>query len=80
MISPAGSVNYYERVKAAAGGEAEVQKFLRMVNMPGMAHSSQGRAFTVSGNNNTVPMPALPGNGNLTPTPEQDTMFSALVD
>lgn len=80
VIPPAGSANYYERVKAAAGGEAEVQKFLRMVNMPGMAHSSQGRAFTVSGNNNTVPMPALPGNGNQTPTPEQDTMFSALVN
>ncbi len=80
VIPPARSVNCYERVKAAAGGEAEVQKFLRMVNMPGMAHSSQGRASTVGGNNNTVPMPALPGNGNQTPTPEQDTMFSALVD
>ena len=42
VISPAGSVNCYERVKAAAGGEAEVQKFLRMVNMPGMGPQLPG--------------------------------------
>jgi hypothetical protein len=80
VIPPQGSVNYYERVKAVAGGDAATQQFLRMYNMPGMAHSSQGRASTVSGNNNVVPMPLLPGNGNQTPTPAQDTMFSALVD
>lgn len=80
VIPPQGAVNYYERVKAGVGGEAEVQKFLRMYNIPGMAHSSQGRAWTVSGNNNTVPMPLLPGNANQTPTREQDPLFSALVD
>ncbi|MEJ5989329.1 tannase/feruloyl esterase family alpha/beta hydrolase [Ramlibacter sp. PS3R-8] len=80
VIPPQGSVNYYERVKAAAGGDAETQKFLRMYNMPGMAHSSQGRASTVGGNNNIVPMPMLPGNANQNPTPEQDPLFSALVD
>lgn len=62
------------------GGEAQVQPFLRMYLMPGMAHSSQGRAWTVGGNNDTVPMPVLPGNANQVPTPAQDTMFTALVD
>src|SRR5262245_25257578 len=79
VIPPAGAVNYYERVKAVAGGEAQVQAFLHMYNIPGMAHSSQGRAYTVSGKNNGVPMPPLPGNANQTPTPAQDLMFSALV-
>jgi feruloyl esterase len=80
VIPPQGSVNYYERVKAAAGGDAQTQQFLRMYNIPGMAHSSQGRAFTVSGNNGVVPMPMLPGNANQNPTREQDPLFSALVD
>ncbi len=44
------------------------------------AHSSQGRAYTVSGNNNTVPLAKLPGNANQTPTREQDQFFTALVD
>ncbi|HEY8358251.1 MAG TPA: tannase/feruloyl esterase family alpha/beta hydrolase, partial [Ramlibacter sp.] len=79
-IPPSGAVNYYERVKAGVGGEAQVQSFLRMYNIPAMAHSSQGRAWTVGGNNNAVPMPALPGNGNQTPTREKDPLFSALVD
>jgi hypothetical protein len=80
VIPPQGSVNYYERVREATGSDAEVQGFLRMYNIPGMAHSSQGRASTVGGKNNSVPMPALPGNANQTPTRAQDTMFSALVD
>jgi feruloyl esterase len=77
---PAGNVHYHERVVAAMGGHAEVQKFMRMYLVPGAAHSSQGRAYTVSGNNNTVPLPKLPGNANQTPTREQDQFFSALVD
>jgi len=80
VIPPAGAVNYYNRVAAGVGGDAELQKFLRMYLVPGMAHSSQGRAYTVNGNNNTVPMPRLPGNANQTPTRDQDQMFSALVD
>ncbi|MFT4243078.1 MAG: tannase/feruloyl esterase family alpha/beta hydrolase [Acidovorax sp.] len=80
VIPPQGALNYYERVKALAGGDAQVQQFLRLYNMPGMAHSSQGRAWTVGNVNNSVPMPQLPGNSNQTPTREQDTMFSALVD
>lgn len=79
-IPPAGSINYHERVVAAMGGHAEVQKFMRMYLLPGAAHSSQGRAYTVSGQNNTVPLPKLPGNANQTPTREQDQFFTALVD
>ncbi|MFI4930136.1 MAG: tannase/feruloyl esterase family alpha/beta hydrolase, partial [Burkholderiales bacterium] len=55
-IPPAGNIRYHERVAAAMGGHAEVQKFMRMYLVPGAAHSSQGRAYTVSGNNNTVPL------------------------
>jgi Tannase and feruloyl esterase len=79
-IPPAGTVNYYNRIAAGMGGNAEVQKFLRMYMIPGMAHSSQGRAYTVSGNNNAVPLPKLPGNANQTPAREQDQFFTALVD
>jgi feruloyl esterase len=45
-----------------------------------VAHSSQGRAYTVSGNNNSVPIPKLPGANNQTPTPDQDQMFTALLN
>lgn len=79
-IPPATAVHYLDRVQARMGGHAEVQKFLRMYMVPGMAHSSQGRAHTVGGKNNTVPMPMLPGNANQTPTRAQDQMFSALQD
>jgi feruloyl esterase len=80
VIPPGGAIDYWQRVGAAMGGEAEVRKFLRMYMMPGMAHSSQGRAWTVDNTNNAVPMPKLPGNTNQNPTREQDTLFSALVD
>jgi hypothetical protein len=79
-IPPAGSINYHERVEAAMGGPSEVQKFMRMYLLPGVAHSSQGRAYTVGGRNDTVPLPKLPGNANQTPTREQDQLFTALVD
>lgn len=79
-LPAAGSINYYTRVASGMGGNAEVQKFFRLYLEPGAAHSSQGRGYTVSGNNNTVPLPKLPGNGNQTPTPDQDQMFTALVD
>jgi feruloyl esterase len=79
-IPPAGAAWYYGRVQAWAGGAQQVQSFLRMYNIPGLAHSSQGRAYTVSGNNNSVPIPWLPGNGNQTPDAAHDQMFSALVD
>ncbi|MBR1210642.1 tannase/feruloyl esterase family alpha/beta hydrolase [Bradyrhizobium sp. JYMT SZCCT0180] len=79
-IPPAGNINYHERVLAQMGGHAEVAKFMRMYLVPGAAHSSQGRAYTVGGKNDTVPMPKLPGNANQTPTREQDQFFTALVD
>jgi tannase/feruloyl esterase len=79
-IPPAGNIAYHERVVATMGGHVEVQKFMRMYLLPGAAHSSQGRAYTVSGNNNAVPLPKLPGNSNQTPTREQDQLFTALVD
>jgi feruloyl esterase len=79
-IPPAGNVNYHERVVAATGGHAEVAKFMRMYLVPGAAHSSQGRAYTVGGKNDTVPLPKLPGNANQTPTREQDQFFTALAD
>jgi hypothetical protein len=47
-IPPAGNINYYERVAAAMGGYAEVQKFMRLYLVPGAAHSSQGRGYTAS--------------------------------
>ena len=80
VIPPAISVNHFERVVASVGSLDETQKFLRLYNVPGKAHSSQGRSYTVSGNNNTVPLPKLPGGANQTPTREQDQMFSALQD
>jgi hypothetical protein len=79
-IPPAGSVNYHERVAAAMGGEVEVQKFMRMYLLPGAAHSSQGRAYAANGQNDSVPLPKLPGNANQTPTREQDQLFTALTD
>ena len=80
VIPAQGSIHYYERIKAGAGGDTQAQQFVRLYNLPGMAHSSQGRAWTVGNVNNSVPMPQLPGNNNQNPTREQDTMFSALVD
>jgi hypothetical protein len=79
-IPPAGNINYYERVAAAMGGYAEVQKFMRLYLVPGAAHSSQGRGYTVNGQNDAVPLPKLPGNDNQTPTREQDQFFTALTD
>ncbi len=79
-IPPAGNVAYHESVVALMGGQAEVQKFMRMYLLPGSAHGSQGRAYTVGGNNNAVPLPRLPGNANQTPAREQDQFFTALID
>ena len=81
VIPAPGTVHYVTRVAAAMGGDAELQKFMRLYLTPGVAHSSQGRAYTV-GNaaNNAVPLPQLPGVANQMPTREQDQMFSALVD
>src|SRR5207247_757267 len=79
-IPPAGNINYHERVVAAMGGHTEVQKFMRMYLLSGVAHSSQGRAYAANGQNDAVPLPKLPGNANQTLTREQDQFFTALVD
>jgi hypothetical protein len=80
-IPPAGMVNYYHGVAAGMGGIDEVQKFMRMYMIPGMAHSSQGRAYTLDpARINTVPLPKLPGAINQTPTRATDQLFTALVD
>lgn len=63
-IPPAGNVNYHERVLAAMGGQAEVQKFMRMYLLPGVAHSSQGRAYAAGG----ATMPCRCRNCPATPT------------
>ena len=83
--SPATSVNHYERVAAAAGGMAQAQQFLRLYLVPGKAHSSQGRGDVGASEgdasrNNSVPLPALPGGGNQTPSREPDQMLSALTN
>jgi feruloyl esterase len=39
-IMPQGSINYFARVSAAMGGNAEVQKFNRLFLIPGLAHDS----------------------------------------
>jgi Tannase and feruloyl esterase len=85
VIPPATSVHHYERVVAAAGGLAQAQQSVRLYLVPGKAHSSQGRAWVVASatdpsRNNSVPLPALPGAANQTPSREQDQLFSALVD
>jgi hypothetical protein len=79
VIPPATSVYHLEQVAYQMGGMAQVQQFLRLYLVPGKAHSSQGRSFTVNGNNNSVPLPKLPGGANQTPTPDQDQMFTALT-
>jgi hypothetical protein len=80
VIPPSGNVHYHERVVAGMGGHEAVQRFMRMYLVPGSAHSSQGRPFAAAGDAAGVPLPRLPGNANQTPTREQDTFFSALVD
>ncbi|SDE86877.1 feruloyl esterase [Variovorax sp. CF079] len=39
-IMPQGSINYFTRVSAAMGGNAEVQTFNRLFLIPGLAHDS----------------------------------------
>jgi feruloyl esterase len=82
-IPPATSVYHFQQVVKAMGELSEVQNFLRLYLVPGKAHSSQGRAYTVGSatspvSNNTVPLPKLPGIANQTPSPDQDQMFTAL--
>jgi Tannase and feruloyl esterase len=79
LIAPQGSVNYYTRVEAAMGGQAEVHKFNRLFLIPGMGHNT---VFKVSALDpatgavtaaTKVPLPALPINGG-----SNDQLFTAL--
>jgi len=84
-IPPATSVNHFQQVVRTMGDSSGVQGFLRLYLVPGKAHSSQGRGYTVASatnpaSNNTVPLPKLPGIANQNPGPAQDQMFSALQD
>ena len=40
-IPPAGNIHYHERVVAAMGGHAEVQKFMRMYLVPGAPRTAR---------------------------------------
>jgi Tannase and feruloyl esterase len=82
-IPPATSVYHFQQIVKNMGNQSDVQKFLRLYLVPGKAHSSQGRAYTVASGtdptrNNSVPLPKLPGIANQTPNPSQDQMFTAL--
>lgn len=72
LITPAGSVNYYTRAAAVAGGNAELNKFNRLFLVPGMGHCNGVGA--VSG----TAGPAA--DANRVPLPAPDQWFNALVD
>jgi len=79
LITPRGSVNYYSRVEAAMGGNAQVQKFERLFLIPGMGHNTVFKVSTIDPATGgitaatKVPLPALPINGSTT-----DQLFTAL--
>ena len=71
LIMPQGSTNYFSRVSAFVGGDTEVNKFNRLVLIPGMGHC--GNIGSVSGSAG----PTLDAN---VPLPAPNQLFSALVD
>lgn len=79
LITPQGSVNYYARVEAAMGGNAEVQKFDRLFLIPGMGHNTIFKVSSLDPATGAitaatkVPLPALPINGST-----NDQLFTAL--
>jgi hypothetical protein len=50
VISPQGSINYYERVIAKFGGLSSVQDFYRMYLIPGMGHGPSNGTANPSAN------------------------------
>ena len=77
LIMPQGSIQYFERLSAAMGGVAEVQKFNRLYLIPGLGHDG---AF-----NNSASIDPATGVNTLSakvPMPQsatgRDEMFSAL--
>lgn len=79
LIAPQGSVNYYARVEAEMGGNAEVQKFDRLFLIPGMGHNTIFKVSSLDPATGAitaatkVPLPALPIKGS-----NNDQLFTAL--
>lgn len=74
LITPSGSINYYERVASRMGGVAAVQQFDRLFLVPGMGHCSgyggvPGTAGPVQ-SAGTVPLPAA----------DRQDLYANLVD
>jgi hypothetical protein len=72
LIMPQGSINYFSRVSAVVGGDAEVNKFNRLFLIPGMGHCAG------IGSVNGSAGPAL--NTNNVPLPATGQLFNALVE
>ena len=72
LITSMGSINYFNRVSGAMGGNAETNKFNRLFLVPGMGHCAG--VGTVSG----TAGPAA--DANSVPLPTQTQFFNALVD
>ncbi|WP_244119516.1 tannase/feruloyl esterase family alpha/beta hydrolase [Burkholderia gladioli] len=74
LITPSGSINYYERVASRMGGVAAVQQFDRLFLVPGMGHCSgyggvPGTAGPVQ-SAGTMPLPAA----------DRQDLYANLVD
>jgi feruloyl esterase len=58
VVNPVDTIAYAERVKAAQGTQAEMDKFYRLFLVPGMGHCSGGSGATTFGNSGgQVPNP-----------------------
>jgi len=76
-IMPQGSINYFTRVAAVMGGNAEVQKFNRLFLIPGLAHDS---TFAASASIDPATGASLAARRVPLPQPNggRDELFSAL--
>lgn len=77
LIMPQGSIHYFERLTAAMGGVAEVQKFNRLYLIPGLSHSG-----TFAGSASIDPATGANASTAKVPLPQpstgRDELFSAL--
>ena len=55
VVNALGTVQYYERVRARQGSQAEVDDFFRLFMVPGMGHCAGGTGATSFGNAGTAP-------------------------
>jgi feruloyl esterase len=62
LIMPQGSINYFSRVSASVGGDAQTNSFNRLFLIPGMGHcagiGSESGSAGPPLNTNNVPLPA----------------------